>query len=316
MIFFISLFWQLFFSDLYSNGNTAACPVNSLNDSLPYVQILGTTQDGGYPHMGCQKQCCTKAWKDAGLKRYIVSLAIVDPASKKWWLVEATPDIKEQLEYFKALTNGRYPLLPEGILITHAHIGHYTGLAQFGREVMNTKEIPVYVLPKMKTFLEMNGPWSQLVNLKNISLMPLRTDAATKLSGGIMIETFTVPHRDEYSETAGFRILTPGKKYLFIPDIDKWEKWDRKISEEVEGVDYALLDATFFTADELPNRKIEEVPHPLVQESMALLKKKELSSKIVFIHFNHTNPLLWDAAVQKLVKKQGFGIAEQGQKLN
>ena len=283
----------------------------------PSVQILGVAQDGGYPHMGCTKKCCEMAWKSDSMRKFVVSLAIVDPVSKKWWLVEATPDIKYQLQYFKTLSNGEYPYLPAGILITHAHIGHYTGLMELGREVMNTKDVPVYVLPKLAEFLQTNGPWSQLVKLNNIVIHKIKEDSAFSLSENVNISAFRVPHRDEYSETAGFRIAAGNKKYLFIPDIDKWEKWNRNIVKEVESVDYALLDATFNEITELPNRKIGEVPHPLVTETMGLFTTESTVNKhkIYFIHMNHTNPLLWDQNVQNSVEKKGFNFAKQGMKL-
>lgn len=276
--------------------------------------MLGIAQDAGYPQMGCEKECCNKAWKNDSMKRHVVSLAVADRTYKKWFLFEATPDIKEQLEYFKKLTNGEYNYLPDGIFITHAHIGHYTGLIQLGREVMNAKEVPVYVLPKLKKFLENNGPWSQLVSLKNISLKELNPDSVLIIPKGISVTTFTVPHRDEYSETAGFKIYSDKYKYLFIPDIDKWQKWDKSIVEEVKKVNYAFLDATFSDAAELPNRKIEEVPHPFASETIDLFKSeiKETKAKIHFIHFNHTNKVMWDKAAKQKVLEQGFKVAEQG----
>ena len=279
-----------------------------------YIQVLGVTQDGGYPHMGCEKNCCAPAWADATKGRYVVSLALVDPISKKWWLFEATPDIKYQLHYFHTLTNGAYNYLPEGIFVTHAHIGHYTGLMQLGREVMNTREEPVYALPRMQDYLENNGPWSQLVKLKNIAIQPLQAGKPVQLTGNISVTPFTVPHRDEYSETAGFTISTSTTKYLFIPDVNKWDKWDRNIVEEVQKSDIAFLDATFYDDGELPTRNMKEILHPLVTETMAAFDKadKATKAKIHFIHMNHTNRMLWDRAMQKEVTGKGFMIAEQG----
>lgn len=282
----------------------------------PYVIVLGIAQDAGYPQMGCEKECCNKACKNDSLKRFVVSLALVDPVSKKWWLFEATPDIREQLQLFKTLTKGEYSFLPSGIFLTHAHIGHYTGLMQLGREAMNAKEMTVYVLPKMKNYLATNGPWSQLAMLKNISLVKLNPDSVLQLTRNTKLETFVVPHRDEYSETAGFRIITEKNSYLFIPDIDKWQKWDKSIVEEVKKVNYAFLDATFSDAAELPNRKMEDVPHPFISETMELFKNesKETKAKIYFIHFNHTNPVMWDKTAKQNLLEQGFKFANQGEK--
>ncbi len=290
---------------------------NAQSTGDAYILVLGVAQDGGYPHMGCTKKCCEKAWKNETNKRHVVSLALVDPKTKKWWLFEATPDIKEQLHYFASLTHNVYHYLPDGIFITHAHIGHYTGLIQLGREVMNTRQIPVYTLPRLKKYIEINGPWSQLVSLENITLRELTADVASEISENVSVTAFTVPHRDEYSETAGFRIHTSGKNYLFIPDINKWDKWQRDIKEEVKKVDVALVDATFYSDTELPGRNMSEVPHPFVAETMDIFKKtdKATRSKVTFIHMNHTNPLLWDHDTQQKVLKQGYHIATQGEQL-
>lgn len=282
-----------------------------------YVQILGTAQDGGYPHIGCTRACCTRAIEHPELSSYVVSFALVDSAGGRWWLFEATPDMKEQLRYFRTLTGGRYSYLPTGIFITHAHIGHYLGLAQLGREALGAKDVPVFVLPRLKTYLQNNGPWSQLVRLGNISLRDLQLNSITGLAEHITVRAFAVPHRDEFSETAGFEILTPGKKYLFIPDIDKWQKWDRNIIAEVTHADVAMLDATFFDGSELPGRRMEEVPHPFVSETLQLFSDAppETKEKIYFIHFNHTNPLLRDEIARQKVTGAGFRLAGQGMKL-
>lgn len=277
----------------------------------PYLQVLGVAQDGGYPHIGCEKSCCAEAWKDASRRQPVVSLALVDPTNKQWWLFEATPDIKDQLYTFHQ-THADYPYLPAGIFLTHAHIGHYAGLMQLGREALGSKGVPVYARERMASFLFRQGPWSQLVALNNISIRVISSDPIL-LTSEIEVNAFTVPHRDEFSETVGFRINTPGKKYLFIPDIDKWEKWTVKVEDAVALADIALLDATFYSATELPNRSMSEIPHPLVVETMARFESKpELKKRIHFIHFNHTNPLLWDKYEQEAIRKKDFNVAETG----
>lgn len=287
----------------------------SFSSESQHVIVLGTAQDGGFPHIGCQRKECQRAHKDPTLSRYVVSLALVDPKSQKWWLFEATPDLTRQLQYFQDLTNGEYPYLPEGVFLTHAHMGHYTGLMHFGREALGVKEVKVYGLPRMSEYLRTNGPWNQLVKLKNIIIEPISFNKSVNLSEGVSVTAMQVPHRDEYSETAGFKILTEKKDYLFIPDIDKWSKWDKDLIEEVNSVNYAFLDATFFSDGELPNRAMSEVPHPFVSETMDILRNESRLTKgrIHFIHFNHTNPLLFDDSTKIEVLKSGFRLAEQGQ---
>ena len=200
---------------------------------------------------------------------------------------------------------------PDAIFITHAHIGHYTGLMYLGRESANADSVPVYTMPRMKNFIENNGPWSQLVNLGNIVPKKLDTSGVIQL-GTVTIDCFLVPHRDEYSETVGFRIKGPNKSVLFIPDIDKWHKWDRSIIEFISSVDYAFLDATFYDGEEIRQRDISEIPHPFVIESMALFDglPDEEKQKIQFIHLNHTNPLLnSDSKQHKRVISKKYNIS-------
>lgn len=280
----------------------------------PSVVVLGIAQDAGYPQAGCLKSCCELPNANSELQNYPVSLALIDPDSNRWWLVEATPEIGPQM----ALLHQEFPdlpILPEGIFLSHAHIGHYAGLIQLGREAMGTRKMPVYAMPRMAEFLKRNGPWSQLVKLENIVLLPMQADSAIQLPGGIEVIPFQVPHRDEFSETVGFFFNGPEKENLmFIPDIDKWQKWDRDLEMELKKVKVALLDGTFFENGELPGRDMSEIPHPFVEETMDLLQdlSPEMKARVFFIHFNHTNPLNFsDGKAKVRVKARGFGKAER-----
>ncbi len=278
------------------------------------IVVLGTIQDAGSPQIGCTKDCCKNLFNQPDHSRQVVSLGLYDSKQKMSYLFEATPDISKQLRLLK--TYSKSPTdLPNGIFLTHAHIGHYTGLMFLGKEALNAKDLPVYAMPKMKSFLEQNGPWSQLVTQQNIQIQTLSENKAIRLNDSVSVNPLLVPHRDEYSETVGYIITGPNKKLLFIPDIDKWEKWKQDINTLISKVDYALIDATFFDAAEINNRPIREIPHPFVIESMnrfASLPLKE-KQKIHFIHFNHTNPLLNKKTAASIqVLKAGFKIAQQG----
>lgn len=291
----------------------ASCGIGQ--DKKVSLVILGTVQDGGSPHIGCKKDCCAMLWQNPDPTRKVVSLGVIDHEEQKTYLFEATPDLPEQLKLLKNTANSNKET-PDGIFLTHAHIGHYTGLQFLGREALGSKNVPVFVMPKMKGFLEQNGPWSQLVKLNNIVLHELKSETKIELTPNISITPFIVPHRDEFSETVGYKIQGPDKKILFIPDIDKWSKWKKDIREEIKKVDHAFLDASFFDGEEINNRDISEIPHPFVIESMELFStlSKEEKAKIQFIHFNHTNPLLnSENKAYKLVKSAGFQVADFGQ---
>jgi pyrroloquinoline quinone biosynthesis protein B len=278
------------------------------------LTILGIAQDGGYPQIGCRKPCCEAIRKGTESSRHVTSLAITDARFGKYWLWEATPDMPEQLNKLQSnKANGPFQL-PEGIFLTHGHIGHYTGLMHLGREAYGAKGVDVFAMPRMKQFLSDNGPWSQLITLGNINIRPLKADSTLEIAENLKVTPLRVPHRDEFTETVGF-LIHAKKKVLFIPDIDKWEKWNLSLDSLVREVDLALIDGTFFDIDELPGRDMREIPHPFVTESMQKLSglPKALRNRVMFIHFNHTNPLIRNGSLQaKKLTDQGFRIAREG----
>jgi pyrroloquinoline quinone biosynthesis protein B len=294
---------------------SAARPGANANEA-PYLYVLGVAQDAGYPQAGCYAAHCLPGWKDASLRRMPVSLGLVDPSASQKYLFEATPSLPEQLYVLEQeAPSARFELA--GIFLTHAHIGHYAGLMFLGHEAMGASGVPVFAMPRMREYLGSNGPWSQLVSYGNIVLKPL-TEGVAQSIGSVRVTAFRVPHREEYSEAVGYRIEGPTRSALFIPDIDKWSRWDKALPELVAGVDYALIDATFYADGELPGRDMSKVAHPFVEESMALLEHlpEHERRKVYFIHMNHTNPLLRpDSEESARVRGKGFNIATEGLRL-
>lgn len=293
----------------------AGDPGEPVGDGVELV-VLGIAQDAGFPQAACARACCSKAWLDPSLAKHATSLAIVDRATGQRWLFECTPDFPRQLRALDefATTTKKQPGL-DGIFLTHAHIGHYTGLIHLGREVIGADSTPVYTMPRMKKFLETNGPWSQLVSLKNIALQPMNKDEAIELNDRITVTPFQVPHRDEFSETVGFKIKGPNRTVVFLPDIDKWNKWDRKIEDLIEECDIAFLDGTFFENGEIPGRDMALIPHPFVSESIKRFASLDetLRNRIRFIHFNHTNPVLQpDSPAENKINRAGMHVANEG----
>jgi pyrroloquinoline quinone biosynthesis protein B len=292
-----------------------SCFVGLANAQNPYVLVLGVAQDGGYPQAGCRKQCCRAVWEHKIPHQTVSSIAIVDPISQQKWIIDATPDYAEQLQLLNE--NTQNPQTISGILLTHAHIGHYTGLMHLGREVMGANKTKVFAMPKMKTFLENNGPWSQLVGLKNIDIQPINDKDTLVLNERINVLAFRVPHRDEFSETVGYKIMTKHKTLIFIPDIDKWQKWTQNLTDVVAANDYLLLDGTFCADGEI-DRPMSEVPHPYIFETTTLLKDASWKdkNKVFFIHLNHSNPVLQPQSKERAnLLQQGFRVATQGQRI-
>lgn len=277
--------------------------------------VLGTIQDAGSPQMGCAKDCCAGLFEHPDPSRQVSSLGVIDSNTGKNYLFDATPDITSQIKLLTGLNLKSASEVPDGIFLTHAHIGHYTGLMYLGKEAIDAKLVKVYTMPRMTGFLANNGPWNMLVSRENIELQEMQDEKPIALSNSLTVTPFLVPHRDEFSETVGYTIQGPSKSALFIPDIDKWDVWETSIIAQIKKVDYAFIDATFYDAQELNNRDISEIPHPFVIESLATFSTltKEDKSKVIFTHFNHTNPLVDPQSDQsKHLISLGYSIARRG----
>lgn len=287
-----------------------AFPASAAEPALRAV-VLGIAQDGGVPHIGCQQEPCVSARRDPARRQRVASLGLVDERAGVRFLIDATPDLASQLESLnegRTLPDRRKPV--DGILLTHAHAGHYAGLMYLGREALGAQGVPVYVTARMARFLRENGPWSQLIALGNIALHEIEPGREFALTPELKATALVVPHRDEFSDTVGYLVRSPSASLLYLPDIDKWEKWERRIEDVVAQVDAAFLDASFFSLEELPGRAQGEVPHPLIRETMQRLAR--LAPRVRFVHLNHTNRLLFDEPARREVESRGFRVARDG----
>ncbi len=281
--------------------------------------VLGIAQDGGLPHVGCNKSCCVLARK-RGIERFPVALGIFDRRTGKKLMIEAGPRVEAQIALLhRKMGVPQLPRKPlDGLFLTHAHIGHYLGLAQFGREVASTKELPTYVGRRMAQFLRTNGPWDQLIKLHQLKLHILQAEKEVEILPGLRIRPILVPHRDEYSETLAFKIRGPKRTVLFVPDVDRWNRHHGLLAHLLEGVDVAYIDGTFYDGREVPGRNLEEIPHPPMVQTMRLLqdRARKHPGSIRFIHLNHSNPLFQNKALRKRLEARGFALAKRGEKID
>ncbi|MEZ4428755.1 MAG: MBL fold metallo-hydrolase [Nannocystaceae bacterium] len=285
-------------------------------DAAPRLVILGSAQDGGLPHASCTCPHCQAAIRDPGRARAVASVALLEGDLAH--LVDATPDITAQLRRLAALRPARPPGVDRsplaGVLLTHAHIGHYLGLALLGFEAVHTQQLPVHASPRMLDLLAHNAPWEQLVRLENITPRPLPGGASLR-AGAVTIHAITVPHRDEYTDTLAFRFEGPTARVLYLPDTDPWRRWEADPLPLFDDVDVALVDGSFYSLDELPGRDLEQIAHPLMTETMDLLAPRVAEGRLraLFIHINHSNPALDpDSAAARSVRARGFELARDG----
>ena len=285
-----------------------------MNNDL-VLMILGSAQDGGYPHIGCKEQCCQPAWIDISKKRLVASIAIIDKISQECWIIDISPDIKHQINMIMDFLQIKTIPKIKGIFLTHAHTGHYSGLLELGKEALNSFNIPLYVMPRMSHFIQSNEPFKFLIDSKNIFLKPIKEKEEINLVSQVSINSFLVPHRNELSETVGYRIRSSKQAVIYLPDIDSWDDWSEDVLDIIHDNDMLFIDGTFYDKNELKNRKISKIPHPSILESMekfSILDIKE-RNKIFFTHFNHTNTVIQEKHLSNLsLIKKGYNIANDG----
>ncbi len=278
------------------------------------LAVLGVAQDAGKPQISVHSD---GAWTDPSKAKLATSLGLIDSSNQTRYLFDATPDIKQQLYDLDQLDDGRGFAL-DGIFLTHGHMGHYLGLAHLGREAMGAKSVPVYAMPKMAGYLRDNGPWNQLVALKNIDLRDLSDGDSISLGSELTVTPFQVPHRSEYTETVGYRIAIQTRSAIYLPDIDSWTAWEAEggsLEALVVENDRLYLDATFFSGAELPGRDMSLIPHPTISTTLGKLSHLPADdrAKIHFTHMNHSNPAHNKTSEAfREVQIKGFVVAQKG----
>ena len=282
-----------------------------------YALVLGTAQDGGMPQTGCYTPRCEAARRDP---RYVASMALIQPGAGRYYLVDATPDLTRQLDLipgaaFRRRAQERRPF--DGIFLTHAHIGHYLGVALLGREGLGISRTPCYCSPDMAEYLSTNGPWSLLVDEGRLYFPAVTVDEWHRVDYSLSVKLIPVPHRHEFSDTVAFVFRGPTRSLLYVPDIDRWEDWQVGVEELVREVDVAFLDGSFYSPSEVPGRNIEDIPHPLIPNSMDLLQRAvDDGNRVVFTHLNNTNPAHDESsAAARDIATWGFEVARAGMRV-
>ena len=269
-----------------------------IEPSLPRLVVLGTAQDGGLPHAGCDCLTCGTARLDPSHRRRVASVAVIG-ASGRVLLVVATPDLPAQMAALAALVRRARPV--DLLLLTHAHAGHYLGLAWLGREAMDVRALPARGTARMGAFLAGNRPWSHLLDRGQLAFEPLVPGEALAFDG-VSVTPFLVPHRAEDTDTVGLEVEGPRARIVYVPDADLFPD---DLARRIRAASLSLVDGTFFHRAELP-RAATEVPHPFVEESVVRLAGAE--GPVWFTHLNHTNPLLHPDATRRPRLPEGFGV--------
>lgn len=264
------------------------------------VEILGSVQDGGVPHLGCDCDICEAARKDARKQKYVASILLKEDGDEDTirYLIDATPDIRNQIK-------GDFL---DGVFLAHHDIGQSTGLVFFGEEGLDADRVSVYCNSEVEDSLMKNDPFRLLLDRGNIEIHNFEEGDSEKLQGG-EIKAHNVYHPQVNHNTTGFIIEGPEKTLYYLSDITSWTD---EIIEKIKNADIAIIDGTFWSRDEID--RYDEVPHPTIKDSMEQFS--DFDTDIHFTHLNHTNPALRkDSQERKELEDNGFGVVEKGQEI-
>ena len=267
------------------------------------VVILGIAQDGGIPHFMCKCANCLSTNKKT---RMVSSIGII--GATKAIIIDATPDLPKQFNLFNKFLSEKNLKL-DGILLTHLHVGHYTGLIYLGKESVHSQNFPLYVTKENYSFLKYNKPFSYLFSRNEIKEQVIEPRKKIQFDDEFSIIPFEVPHRNEDGNTIGLEILNEKKsrKGLYIPDIDYLTP---EVENKIKQSDKVLLDGTFYTQTELMRQ--ENIPHPPIIDTITKFGSQTVD-KFYFIHINHSNPVLdQNSPEYKKIKEINYNLASEG----
>ncbi|MDY6770219.1 MAG: MBL fold metallo-hydrolase [Candidatus Nanohaloarchaea archaeon] len=262
------------------------------------AEILGSAQDGGVPHLGCSCDACSRARDDPSLQRSAASLRVFDADRDVNYIFDVSPDIRHHVgdEFI------------DGVFLSHAHLGHITGLLYFGKEAFNADEVPLYCSETVAEFLRETSPYRTLIDRENIILNEFGGSPVSVM--GMRVRPVPVENRGYLTtDTHAFTIETGDTRLFYMTDIDRWTE---DAVAAVEDADIAVVDGCFWSSDEID--RYENVPHPPVEETLEELG--HVDTDVYLTHMNHTNPvLLPDADERQQVEDAGFTVADDGMEI-
>jgi len=266
------------------------------------------------------------------MRRTRASIAVT-MESDKYILFDAGHDLKTQLE-----SNGITPRPDvvgktkresriDSIFLTHGHADHTVGLAEFctGKSF----GLPVYGPQDLVEFLfgtddEPNyfGALGRLAR-DYVKPVPLAKEVSVTRLGAVQVKGFEVPHtqvledgRRYPSSTYAYEIVQGGKRVVYAPDLGRLDEW---LLKYLNGVDVFIMDATFWWNDEL--KRISGIPvtsyqlgHVPQAEAVNILEDLNIG-RVIYTHFNHTNPVIKDGSERAFVEEKGQEIAYDGMKI-
>jgi pyrroloquinoline quinone biosynthesis protein B len=292
--------------------------------------VLGSAAGGGLPQWNCRCPICRLAWSgDARvLPRTQAGLAVTADG-ESWVLINASPDLRQQLQKTKALHphSGTRGSPIKAVLLTGGEIDQITGLLS-----MRERE-PFLVCATAATLAGIaDNPMFAALAPDVVTRRALAPGETLALPGGLEAQLFLVPGKvplyleGENPETAtetaanvGIELSAGGARLLFIPGA---AAVTQAMQARLARADVVLFDGTLYRDDEMlatgtgskTGRRMGHMPIDGADGSLAALDR--VGARRIYVHINNTNPILVDGSPERVaVERQGWEVAEDGMEI-
>ncbi len=301
------------------------------------IKVLGSGAGGGFPQWNCNCPNCAglRAGTIQAKARTQSSLAVSDGGAN-WLLVNASPDLRAQLECSPALQPARSvrDTAIVAVLIVDAQIDHSTGLMTL-RE--HTQRLPVYCTPSVHSDLTSGYPLLEVLeHYCGVDWRPVDAIGGVPFGipgiPGLTMHPIPLPseappysprrHNPAPDDTIGVVFVdeASGRRCLYAPGLGEWTD---ALIKEAERADCLLIDGTLWNDHELSDRGAadktgREMGHLAQSGADGMLAKlSPLPGRKLLIHINNTNPILDEASPEHArVTAMGIELAYDGMEID
>lgn len=299
------------------------------------IRVLGSGAGGGFPQWNCNCHNCQRLRHGQvnGKARTQSSIA-VSTDNRHWLLINASPDIRAQLEAFPAIQpqEGVRDTGIEAILLIDSQIDHATGMLM----LREGRPLDVYCTDMVKQDLSSGFPiFNMLAHYCSVNHHPIPIDGSAFTIPGINDLRFYSqalkskappysPHRNDPHEGDNIGVIieqiSTGKKVFYSPGLGEIEA---HVLAAMQLSDCVMVDGTFWTDDEMvsqgiSHKRAREIGHlPQSGESGMIEVLNGIGDKRkILIHINNTNPILDEGSDErKILELQGIEVAFDGMEI-
>jgi pyrroloquinoline quinone biosynthesis protein B len=290
-----------------------------------WIRVLGSAAGGGFPQWNCDCPGC-RAVRDSTrpCRPRTQSSVVVSADRRRWYLLNASPDIRTQIESFPALRprDGRTTPVA-AVLLTDAELDHTLGLLL----LREGRGIDLHATEAVRaTLADGTSLLRTLEAYCPVRWHPVVPDADVSLGDGLSYRAFDVPtskrarfgSESEKGRVVGYRLTDErtGRSAVYLPGMQSFTP----VRAELDGCSCLLVDGTCWHDDELVElglarktaREMGHLPIDGPGGSLAQLAPLPIARKI-YIHINNTNPILLDDSPERrTVEEHGMEVAMDG----